>query len=704
MGLGEMLPVEISSALERGALVLTANERAARALRHGFDRRNRAAGLARWQPPAVMSWDAWLGGLWRGMVMQGQAAQVLLNRTQEHAVWRRVLENDPERKSLRSVDSLAEMAAEAWGLLWSYNGQGRLREMPVSTDTRAFQRWAVEFERRCRAEGYVSQAQLEEMLRGAVVAGRLEIETQELVLVGFDVMAPAQGRLIEAVREAGVGVEEVLPGGMAERTELVEAADEGDELRVCARWVRGLLEEEGDARVAVIVPGLEGQRAEIDRVFREVLAPELQDIGVGSDVGPYEFSLGMPLAKTAMGAVALELLQWVSGPLPLERVSGLLLSPYFAGVFAERGARAEFDAFVLRRTKMLRPEVSLEGLIGLAEGWRHNAKLPVLLGAMRRMRHAIGRTVARDEGRMHSEWAEGMHEILEAAGWGAGEGEDSIEFQTRRKWESALDELATLDFDGVRVSFDDALDELTRIAERTMFAPESREAPVQVMGPLEAAGCEFDAVWFLRAGDLSWPVRPSASPLLPWQMQREMEVPGTDATKDSEYARLVTERIAKSAGAVIFSYAKECKEGRQRASAALEGLGLEAVVLVNDEVERAVLEIETMEDGERLPLLPDEVIRGGAKILQLQAACGFRAFAEQRLWSTELRESELGMDAADRGNVVHEVLESFWREVKTQSELKAMSDAEREEMLAWAIGEGLKKSEALSTSASDVEE
>ena len=32
--------------------------------------------------------------------------------------------------------------------------------------------------------------------------------------------------------------------------------------------------------------------------------------------------------------------------------------------------------------------------------------------------------------------------------WGAGKGEDSVEFQTRRKWESALDELATLDFDG----------------------------------------------------------------------------------------------------------------------------------------------------------------------------------------------------------------------------------------------------------------
>ena len=31
-----------------------------------------------------------------------------------------------------------------------------------------------------------------------------------------------------------------------------------------------------------------------------------------------------------MVAAALDLLRWAVGPLPLERVSGLLLSPYFA--------------------------------------------------------------------------------------------------------------------------------------------------------------------------------------------------------------------------------------------------------------------------------------------------------------------------------------------------------------------------------------
>ena len=55
----------------------------------------------------------------------------------------------------------------------------------------------------------------------------------------------------------------------------------------------------------------------------------------------------------------------------------------------------------------------------------------------------------------------------------------------------------------------------------------------------------------------------------------------------------------------------------------------------------------------RVAALPDRVIRGGATVLQLQAACGFRAFAEHRLGSTELESVELGMDALESGIVVH---------------------------------------------------
>jgi ATP-dependent helicase/nuclease subunit B len=394
-----------------------------------------------------------------------------------------------------------------------------------------------------------------------------------------------------------------------------------------------------------------------------------------------------------MIAVAFDLLRWSIEQLPLERVSALLLSPYFAMASEERSTRAEFDAFELRRARILRPEISQLGLVEMIERSQRRSKLPRLFGALRGMVRAANRLQGFDA-RPHAAWAEQMRELLVAAAWDSGDGETSVEFQTRHEWESALDQLATLDFDGVPVEFAAALSSLERIARQTMFAPESRGAPVQVMGPLEAAGSTFDAVWFLRAGELSWPMPTASNSLLPWHLQRELEMPGTDAALDSEHARRITERIAASAGSVVFSYAKESSEGRQRPSPLLVGLGLEsvsAVELVEPEQARTIVELEEVEDIARVQALPDRVIRGGARLLELQAACSFRAFAEQRLWSTELESIEPGMDARVSGTVVHHALENFWNEVKTQDALRLMNAEMRDEVLERSISQALKK-------------
>jgi probable DNA repair protein len=266
----------------------------------------------------------------------------------------------------------------------------------------------------------------------------------------------------------------------------------------------------------------------------------------------------------------------------------------------------------------------------------------------------------------------------------------------RRKWEGALDELATLDFDGVPIEFVEALDSLERIALRTTFAPESRDVPVQVMGPLEAAGGTFDAVWFLRSGELDWPMQVRSSSLLPWKMQRDLGMPGTDVARDSDYAQRVTERIAGCAGTVVFSYAKESAEGSQRRSPVLNGLGLEnvrAADIVDVAADRALVQLEKVKDVARVQSPPDGAIRGGAAVLQVQASCGFRAFAEYRLRASELESIAPGMDARESGTVVHDVLKQFWDVVRTQDHLKSMTKEERDDVLEWSLTEALKRIE-----------
>src|SRR5207253_2312143 len=131
-------------------------------------------------------------------------------------------------------------------------------------------------------------------------------------------------------------------------------------------------------------------RAKIDRRFRAVLAPELNEI-TSPGAAPYEFSLGLPLAQAPMVAVALDVLRWSQGTLSLERISSLLLSRYFAaGETDERLARAEFDAFTLRRLKLLQPRLSVDALYRHASRWKGETTIASLVSHLGALRGAFG--------------------------------------------------------------------------------------------------------------------------------------------------------------------------------------------------------------------------------------------------------------------------------------------------------------------------
>jgi len=711
------LPPQVADALARGWTVLTANQRAARTLRRAFDLRQRALSLTHWHPPIILAWDSWLASLWHRLLLEGRASKLLLNGSQEHALWRDLIAADPGTANrISNDDSLADLAADAWSRLHAYRGRHRLRAAVSTADTRAFARWADAFERRCSRSQLLTTAQLPEVLTAAIAdpesAAALALP-HGLLLVGFDSQTPAQTALLESLRATGVIID--LASATIPATDqlthrsgepshlLVDATDPHTELLTCASWLRTRLTEDPHAQLAVIVPSIDADRAQIDRAFRRILAPELDDIAAPTSSGPFEFSLGVPLAHTPLAATALDILRWAEAPLPLDRVSALLLSPHFAvAATNELLPRAEFDAFALRRESRLQPQLTTAELSTQLVRSKHVAALPVLRAHLQSLSLQL-RRAALARNRSHADWAAAFAEILDAAGWAPPAHLSSVEFQARRKFEDALDELASLDFDAqsttARISLHDALAALTRIAAQTLFAPESRHAPIQIMGPLESAGSSFDAIWFLRAGDLSWPPTTSPNPLLPWLLQREHAMPGADPARDTALARRITTRIAASAPTVLFSYARHMpgSAAHQRPSPVLSALALvprSSALLAPAEPTPTPIPLDSLLDDTPIPAPSGETLRGGASILEAQAACAFRAFAERRLFSSALDDVSLGLDARERGSLIHAVLQAFWTEVGSQATLRGMTTSARDALLTQCIDSALARHHA----------
>jgi RecB family exonuclease len=65
-------------------------------------------------------------------------------------------------------------------------------------------------------------------------------------------------------------------------------------------------------------------------------------------------------------------------------------------------------------------------------------------------------------------------------------------------------------------------------------------------------------------------------------------------------------------------------------------------------------------DDSRAPAFAGKAVRGGTRVFADQAACPFRAFAHWRLGAAGLETPEAGLDAAQRGQLLHALMKHLW--------------------------------------------
>lgn len=688
--------------------MLTGNVRAARALAAAHAEQQRSlAGHGRsitWPTPRIFDWKGWLGTLWDEYTRWSEDAPLLLSAMQEHQLWKRVQGADRDR--VVAPERMADLAEEAYTLLGSYQAH-RLRAGAATTgaheDAARFLEWADAFDRLCAAEGWMARSRLEEQLTRHIAALR---SPQELVLLGFDRTTPAQSALLAAFQAAGTQLSRWEPEAAHGDSppQVIAFADPRAELEACARWCRELLEDkDGDSvRIGVIAPDLGRVRGGMERIFRRVLMPQtttwhMSDADVGPKVAapgqnhpheqtrkaetpadpplPYEFSLGRPLAQVPVVRAALLILGWLQAPLAAAELTWLLTSGLLAASAADQAALARADA-ELRQATDTSPRVPLAAVLDR----RRCTQLPAI------PRERLGRVLAwssrerlaergRARGRSFAAWAELAAGLLVEAGWPGLRTEDSAAYQARQRWSSLLDDMAQLSFDGSQPSWGEFLRLVQEQAAKTIFALESLAPPIQILGAFESSGQGFDAVWFLGADDQQWPATGRPHPLLPAWLQRETGMPHASAEMDWLLGQEATRRILASAPRVVLSYPIQDKGVMLRASPLLPGLGPAAATPAaagpapSPVVGRASADLGALlsptaleriaDDSGQVPW-PAEQSAGGAEILKRQAACAFQSFAARRLEARPLGELDLGLDAAERGTLLHKVMERLW--------------------------------------------
>lgn len=683
--------LSFSSALDAvaaGGLLLTANKRLAREMRHRYDLLQVEQGAMVWEQARILPWDAWLERCFEQLLDLGFADQLLLTNFQERLLWEQVIQDSAsgEDNPLLRPAAAARTAEAAWRLVQEWMIPRDQLEAWATPETELFLCWADRFLGQCRQKGWIDRARLPSLLADHFRAGQLALPNR-LLLAGFDERSPRQEQFLTQLANSGCQVQAVGEQGVPQQARRIKLNEPAQELETAARWAARRLASNPDSRIGLIIPRLTELREQVVHTLDQVFCPATTRPATPR----YNLSLGKPLACYPVIGDALLLLELTRGELSCGDMGRLLRSPFLPGGGEEWNRRARLDARI--REQVGERHISFHTLLSKlrqAEEQERDA-CPELLRALRRFQSRFKEMS--DKG-APGDWAERFLALLQAAGWPGTSHLNSDEYQQVNRFRELLASFASLEIVQSSMNLRKALRRLRAQAEETLFQAESTDAPVQVMGVLEASGLAFDHLWVVGLTDDRWPPAAVPNPLLPQGLQRKLRIPHASAERELAFAELMTERLLASAPEVLVSHAARDGDQSLRPSPLIGGLPeqeLEELALAAyiDPYQQQVVTLETFVDDQAPPLAAGSRVPGGTWIFSDQAQCPFRAFALHRLGATTIEEPVSGLDGRDRGSLLHSIMEAVWSRLRDRTTLLSTPDRELETVVAESVAQAI---------------
>ncbi len=671
--------------------LITATTRLSRELRQEYDRAQVTAGRSSWPTAHILPFTAWLSEVWDDWLYEGRAENDLrlLRPSEERVIWEDIVRSQADNLLLE-VPATAGAALDAWNLRCAWNLPLDASEWTDSADSETFQVWAREFARRLSVNGWLSGAELPAFIADRIDEGTLPVP-ERVEIAGFLEPTPVQKRLFDSLTRRGTEVEERKVPDSTHDAVRVGMIDGDREIRAAAEWARRILETDAEAaasefRIGIIVPDLGRCRTQIERVLAEEfhprghLRPELDPRRL------FNISLGPPLNEYPLIEATFLILGTDPQEIPIEAAGRLLRSPFIQGANEELTNRSLLDG-VLRYFR--EPAVSLTDILGMAEKDDVPYRCPKLAAQLRMW---LEWRKDLESPQIPSDWAPALSRLLQAIGWPGDGGLNSAQYQTTAAWNELLSEFAGLDSVAGRVRLPAAVGMLRHLAASRQFQPESDPAPVQILGVFEASGLQFDRLWIMGMHDGAWPASTGPDPFLPFRLQRRFDLPRSSPDRELEFTEALTARLLASAPAVVVSYPQRADDSDLRVSPlfsrlseiSTDDLGLLSPVRHVEQVLESS-RLETLEDRHGPPL-DDTAPGGGTSLFKLQATCPFKAFAELRLGAKALDQSEPGLSALDRGQLIHRVLERVWKQLGSHEGLLSTGDDRLGAVVSMTVG------------------
>jgi len=668
----------LTGALQDEATVITANRRLARVLLQDHSARQLASGVNAWRSPAIMAWPDWLDAQLQSARGQ-QYLPTRINQHQSQLLWERCLARELGER-VTGKAQLVRLARETWQRLadWDVSIQEVARRAQ-SDDQRLFVAAAGRYLGILERERWIDNAGLGHLVLRLANENAVDLGGH-YTFAGFERQTPLVAKWREALIAHDCRVQDAPVGESGAAIALQACKDADAELRAAGRWARRMLEEDPARRIAIVVNQLEQNATRAARLVREGFVPGWQCAAArGRDA--VNVSYGRRLLDYPAVGIGLLLLRWLVRDLNALEIGQLLRSPLLLDTDTAGRTRLEM------RLRMLPDRAWSPSMLSAAlRGKDESSDAAEWLGRVAgftKLRRELPRSQS------PADWAIFIDAALAAWQWPGGGTLDSNDFQVVNRWRDLLNDLARIDLVSPRMNLDTALSRLETMAAETLFQPESDDARLQVLGPLEASGARFDALWITGLSAADWPPAANPSPLVSRPLQIERGMPDAVPADTVAYAERVLNGLCGAADTVVCSYPETADDAAQAPSELL--LRLQPVVAaVADDPGWGAAEWSGRKNvgvaNDRVPrIAAGEDLGGGAATLQRQMTDPIAAFICGRLGIRLLQPQVTGLPPLLRGNIIHDALFNLYRDKPSREELAAWTSEQLDERIAQAL-------------------
>jgi probable DNA repair protein len=656
-------------------VVLCASARLAQGIRQWLQQTYQQQGQSQWQAPQVFPLQDWLNqrleyAILCGQIDIAQAPLGMLSSTQEALLWEQAIQHCLRQHAaidLFNTNGLASAAMEANRYLIEWNIS--LDMATISEETRQFLQWRQQFQTLCKQSGYLESVRYQTWQLELLSQHALPLPAS-IQLAGFDRINPHVQTLITILQSAGVQITTFDNSVPAQQTQRMTFAEAMDEMRAAVHWAQQQLAADPQAKLAMVVPDLDSQRETLANLLDDTFHPEALHPAQAESPRCYEFSLGLPLSRWPLVHSALNVLRLAFQATPLQQseLSALLADIYWSQALYEADARAALDAEMRRQLPLQVNAYTFARFVTRKQQDEYPILCPALHADLTSLLTQAKQTPRKQ---VPSAWVASFTELLTATHWPGERGLSSHEHQCQTKFKAVLTQLSALDGWLGPIDAMSALHRLSQLCQAQIFQPQTVRLPnITVMGMLEASAQPLDGVWVMGINDHVWPPLSRTNALIPAEQQRQAGTPNASSEVQMAFASQIHQRLLRSAKQVIFSSARQDGDRLLRMSPLIQAIPeaaatAGAATLAETLAGNSTQDWQWLDDHQAPPILEGEHISGGTGLLRAQALCPAWAFYQYRLKARKLETPHNGLDAMQRGDLIHRVLAAFWSQQST---------------------------------------